>query len=206
MGVRDVIHAGIRKTPRWVVYISVLLPFSRYSYHAAQGRLGADPVKVLEHGFGEIALQFLVAAMMITPLRELLSVNLIKFRRIIGQATFFYALMHLLVWVILDRQLDWSRILGDIIKRPYIILGFLAFVALIPLVLTSFDVAIRKIGALRWRRLHRLAYVAATLGAVHFVWLVKAWPPEPIVYLTIILLLLLYRRFRRQVRGFIAQG
>lgn len=201
MGNVDRLNGLIRRIPLWFVYVGSVVPFIWYATLAVQNRLGADPVKVLEHEFGLIALQFLVAALTVTPVRELLRINFLRFRRLMGQMAFVYAVLHLLVWVFLDRQLDWGAIVADLYKRPYIIVGASAFLCLIPLAATSFDVAIRRMGTVAWRKLHRLAYPATALAAIHFLWLVKAWPPEPIMYCLIVGLLLIYRGFRVRIRG-----
>jgi len=197
----DGINRNARRVPRAPLYALAMVPAVLYFCLALQNRLGADPVKVLEHEYGIIALQFLIAALMVTPLREQLRINLICFRRMLGQLAFIYATLHFLVWLVLDRQLDWPRIGADLVKRPYIILGMAAFLMLIPLAATSFDWAIRRMGPVRWRRLHRLAYPATALAAIHFVWLVKAWPPEPLIYAGIVGLLLLYRMVQARRRA-----
>ncbi|WP_424930611.1 protein-methionine-sulfoxide reductase heme-binding subunit MsrQ [Amaricoccus tamworthensis] len=201
MNVVDRVNGVIRKIPLWSVYLGSIVPFIWYATLAVQNRLGADPVKVLEHEFGLIALQLLVAALAVTPLRELLRVNFLRLRRLMGQMAFVYAVLHVLVWAVLDRQLDWSAIIADLYKRPYIILGAGAFLCLVPLAATSFDVAVRRMGGMAWRKLHRLAYPATALAALHFLWLVKAWPPEPIMYCLIVGLLLVYRVFRGRIRN-----
>ena len=136
-----------------------------------------------------------------SPLRDLTGINLIRFRRMIGLMAFFCALAHLNVWLLLDRQLDWPRITADLVKRPYIILGMSAFLMLLPLAVTSNDFSIRRMGPMAWRKLHWLAYPAAALAAIHFVWLVKAWPPQPLVYAGIVAALLGWRLVRRKRRG-----
>ncbi len=201
MGIVDRLNRLIRRIPLWFVYICSVVPFIWYATLAVQNRLGADPVKVLEHEFGLIALQFLVAALTVTPIRELLRINFLRFRRLMGQMAFVYAVLHVLVWVFLDRQLDWGAIVADLYKRPYIMVGASAFLCLIPLATTSFDVAIRRMGTVAWRKLHRLAYPATALAAIHFLWLVKAWPPEPIMYCLIVGLLLIYKGFRVRIRS-----
>jgi sulfoxide reductase heme-binding subunit YedZ len=126
----------------------------------------------------------------VTPLRRLTGVNLIRWRRALGLTAFGYALAHVAVWLALDLQFRWPEIGADIVKRPYITLGAAAFVLLVPLALTSTDGAIRRMGAAAWRRLHRLAYPAGLLAALHYLWLVKAWPVEPFLYLGAVLGLL----------------
>src|SRR5690606_4128570 len=123
-------------------------------------------------------------------------VNLLRYRRQLGLLGFYYALLHLSTYLILDQGLDASAIVADILKRPYITIGMAAFALLVPLAATSNNIPIRQLGARAWSRLHRLAYVATALGALHFLMLVKAWPIEPIVYLGIVLALLGWRAWK----------
>jgi sulfoxide reductase heme-binding subunit YedZ len=198
--IADSLNAVLRRVPVWPFYILGFVPAATWLWLAVQNRLGADPLQELEHNLGLTALQLLIAALAVTPLREQMGVNLLRFRRMIGLMAFFYVVMHFSVWLVLDRQLAWGEVVKDLTKRPYIIVGFTAFLLLIPLALTSWDGAVRRMGALAWRKLHRLAYVATALGAIHFVWLVKAWPPEPLIYAGIVFLLLAYRAFPARLR------
>ena len=142
---------------------------------------------------GEWALMLMVAVLTITPLRRFLGLNLLKFRRAIGLLVFFYVLAHFLIWVVLDMGLLWQQILTDVVKRPYVTLGMAALAMLLPLALTSNNRSIRRLGAQRWQKLHKLTYPAALGGAVHYIWLVKSWPLEPFLYLAAILTLLAVR-------------
>jgi methionine sulfoxide reductase heme-binding subunit len=197
----DAINGALRRVPVWPFYVLGFLPAAIYLRLAFANRLGADPLKVLEHELGLIALQLLIAALCVTPLRELTRVNLLRFRRMLGLMAFYYAAMHFSVWLVLDRQLDWPRILQDLTKRPYIILGFVALLMLIPLAATSWNGAVRRLGGAAWRKLHRLAYPATALAAIHFVWLVKAWPLEPLIYAGIVAALLGWRWARGRQRA-----
>jgi len=190
----------VRRVPVGPLYVIGFAPAAVYLWLAVTNRLGADPVKTLERELGLIALQLLVAALAVTPLRELTRVSLLRFRRFLGLMAFYYAAMHLAVWVVLDRQLDWPRIAEDLVKRPFVIVGMAAFLMLVPLAATSWDGAVRRLGAAAWRRLHRLAYPATALAAIHFVWLVKAWPLEPLVYAAAVAALLGYRALRGRIR------
>jgi sulfoxide reductase heme-binding subunit YedZ len=200
MAVIDAINGAVRRIPVWPCYVLGFVPAVAYLVLALQNRLGADPVARLEHETGLIALQFLVAALVVTPLRELARINLLRFRRMLGLMAFWYACLHLAVWGLLDRQLDWPRIVEDLTERPYVIIGMAAFLMLVPLAATSSDRAVRRLGPVAWRALHRLAYPATALAALHFVWLVKAWPPEPLVYAGIVAVLLAYRALRGRLR------
>lgn len=187
------INGRLRQVPIWAVYLLGALPALWLFWLALTNNLGVDPVKTLEHRLGKLGLQFMVAVLLVTPLRRFGGLNLLRFRRALGLLTFFYILLHLLVWAVLDIQLNWAGIWVDIAKRPYITLGMVGFLAMLPLALTSNSMALRRMGAAAWQRLHRLTYVAAAAGGVHYLLLVKAWPVEPILYLAAILGLLALR-------------
>ena len=200
MGPVQRINGWLRAVPAWTLYVAGALPPVWLFALAASGRLGADPVKGLERQMGEWALMLMVAVLAVTPLCRFLGLNLLKFRRAIGLLAFFYVLGHFLVWILFDMGLLWSQILADIVKRPYVTLGMAAFLMLLPLAVTSNNRSIRRLGAARWQKLHKLTYPAALAGAVHYIWLVKSWPPEPFVYLALILTLLALRlRFAARV-------
>ena len=185
-------NSALSKVPTWPVYVLGALPPLWFLYLGLTGGLGAEPIKALEHELGELALKFLIAVLAVTPLRNLTGVNLVKFRRAIGLVTFYYVACHLLVWLVLDVQIL-SQIWADVVKRPYITIGMLAFTLMIPLAVTSNNWSIRKLGPKGWRRLHQLTYVAALLGAIHFVMLAKGFQIEPLVYLGIVIALLALR-------------
>ena len=190
MAVTEAINRNARRVPTLAVYLAGLLPVAWLVWAAATGGLGVDPVKEMEHRLGSWALQLLVAGLCITPLRRFAGVNLIRIRRAIGLLAFLYVTLHLTVWIALDMGLLWEQAFKDIVKRPYVTMGMLGFAALVPLALTSNDWSLRRLGPQRWRRLHRLTYFAALAGGVHYLWLVKAWPVEPFLYLGAILALL----------------
>lgn len=195
------INGALRRLPTWPLYLLGALPPLWFLWLGATGGLGPEPIKELEHRLGELGLQALIAALAVTPLRRFTGISLLKFRRAIGLLAFYYIACHLLVWLVLDVQIP-AQIWADIVKRPYITIGMAGFLLLVPLALTSTDRALRRLGALRWRRLHMLAYPATVLGAVHFVMLVKGWQVEPLVYLAVILALLAARiRFPRARTG-----
>lgn len=173
----------VRRVPTWPVWLLGIIPALWLTWRLLTGGLGADPVKAYEHELGLLALQFLLAGLCITPLLRLTGINLIRFRRALGVTGFAYVVLHLLVWVVLDKQFFWAEMGRDILRRPYITIGMLAFALLLPLALTSTEGAIRRLGGAAWRRLHRLTYPAVILGAVHYLLVVKAWPIEPILYL-----------------------
>ncbi|MEO0912361.1 MAG: protein-methionine-sulfoxide reductase heme-binding subunit MsrQ [Pseudomonadota bacterium] len=187
------LNGWIRKTPVWPFYLIGFIPVGWYVFAAATDQLGPDPVKALEHGLGKIGLQFLIASLCVTPLLRLTRINLMCFRRMLGLMAFYYVALHFAVYLLLDLQLDWSVLAKDLTKRPYIIVGTLALLMLIPLALTSTNWAVRKLGSAAWCRLHMLAYPAVALGAVHYIWLVKSWPFEPLAYCAVVAVLLGYR-------------
>ena len=162
-------------------------------YQAVTGQLGADPIRGLEHALGLWALRFLVIGLSITPLRRLGGPSLIAYRRAVGLLAFFFATLHILVFVVLDQGLDLAAVARELTKRPYIWVGLAAFLMLLPLAVTSNDAMIRRLGAPNWQRLHRLVYPAVALVAVHFIMSVKSWPAEPVVYAAIVAALLAFR-------------
>jgi methionine sulfoxide reductase heme-binding subunit len=188
----EAVNHAARRLPIWPVYLLGMVPVVWLFWLALNNDLGPNPAEALERQLGEYGLQFLIATLCVTPLRWA-GLNLVKFRRALGLLAFGYILLHLATWVGLDKALRWSEILADLGKRPYIIIGMAGFVAMIPLALTSTNAAIRRMGPVAWRRLHRLTYLAALAGALHFVMLKKTWATEPLIYLAIILVLLLAR-------------
>ncbi|WP_226552205.1 protein-methionine-sulfoxide reductase heme-binding subunit MsrQ [Celeribacter naphthalenivorans] len=187
----DHLNRLARKIPTWPLYLGALIPPAWYFYAGLTGQLGVDPVKAMEHKIGLLGLQVLIASLCVTPLRRHLGLNLIKFRRALGLIAFFYIVLHLTVWIVLDVQIM-SQIIADIYKRPYITIGMAGFVLMIPLAATSYNAAIRKLGR-KWRQLHKLVYPAVLLGGVHFVMLRKGWQLEPLLYVAAIVVLLLLR-------------
>ncbi|ROU01010.1 protein-methionine-sulfoxide reductase heme-binding subunit MsrQ [Histidinibacterium lentulum] len=192
MGVAAGINGALRRVPAWPVYALGFGWMAWLFYSGIVGRLGPEPVETLEHRYGELALQLLVAGLAVTPLRRFTGISLMKFRRQIGLMAFYFLVAHVLVWAVLDVQ-SLGRVWADIVERPYITIGMAGLLALIPLALTSNNLAIRKLGPLRWRRLHRLVYPAVLLGALHYIWLVKGFEIEPLVYAGMIVGLLLLR-------------
>lgn len=185
------INGVLRRVPTWSLYVLGALWAAFLFWQALTGRLGVEPINALEREYGDTALKLLVASLAVTPLMKYTRVSLLKFRRAIGLLTFFFVLAHFSVWALLDVQ-SFGRVWADILKRPYITVGMIAFVGLIPLALTSNNLSIRKLGR-NWRRLHQLVYGIAILGAVHFIWLSKGFQIEPLVYLGLILGLLVTR-------------
>lgn len=184
----------------WLLYAIGLLPAVWGFWLGATGGLPGNPVKEFEHLLGLWALRFLVATLAITPLRDLFGINWIRYRRALGLLAFWYVLMHFLTYMVLDQYLNFAAIIDDIVRRPFITIGMAAFVMLIPLALTSNNWSIRKLG-LRWVKLHRLVYVIAAAGVLHFAMSVKVVGLEPWTYITLVALLLLYRLLRPILRN-----
>jgi methionine sulfoxide reductase heme-binding subunit len=176
------------------VFTGSLVPLAAILVAAVRGELGANPIAEALNRLGLVALIFLIAALASTPLRALTGWTWpIRLRRMLGLFGFFYALLHLTTYAGIDQALSWRAILADITKRRFIFIGFAAFVMLIPLTVTSTAAAVRRLGFVRWKRLHRLAYLATALGVVHFVLRVKKDVREPLVYGAILGTLLLAR-------------
>lgn len=193
----DLTNTTVRRIPTWAVYILYLIPVPVLLYMAQTGGLGREPIKALEHELGEIALQLLIIGLAITPMRRYLGLNFLKFRRTFGVLAFTYVALHLLVWLVLDVGIL-SQIWTDILKRPYISIGMVGFVLMIPLAMTSNNVSVRRLGPL-WRKLHKLTYVIVILGGVHFIMVVKGIQLEPLIYMGVILGLLALRFKRSKV-------
>ena len=175
------------------VFLVCLIPLGQLLYNAWADDLTANPIEYITHFTGDWSLIFLVATLSVTPLRKIFGWNeIIKLRRMLGLFAFFYVLLHFSTYIVLDHFFDFERIVKDVYKRPYVTAGFTAFVLLIPLAATSTAAMIRRLGK-RWQQLHRLVYVAAIAGVVHFYWLVKADIRRPVQYGAILALLLGYR-------------
>ena len=199
------LNALLRRLPPGAVYLLGLLPLGWIVWLTLSGGIGVDPVKGIEHRLGKVGLWFLVGGLAITPALRLTRLNLIRYRRAVGLLAFFYIALHLVAWVWLDMGLRWAEMAADLAKRPYVILGMLGFVALIPLALTSTNAAIRRMGPVAWGRLHRLAYVAILAGLAHLALLSKVWTVEVLAYLALGLLLLATRLLpRRKPRASLA--
>lgn len=181
---------------RWAkvaLFVGCLIPLFALAWRMAFGDPGANPVETVLHTTGDWTLRFLLLTLAITPAKIWLGWGkLVAFRRMLGLYSFFYACLHFTIWLVLDRQFDWAEILIDIGKRPYITLGFAAFLLLIPLAATSTAYAFRRLGA-NWKKLHRAVYLIAILGVIHYWWLVKADWLEPLVYAIILAVLLAAR-------------
>lgn len=182
------------KWTKVAVFFLCLVPLGMLVWKGFHNDLTANPVQFLEHRTGDWTLRFLVFTLAITPLRKMLHVpQLIRFRRMLGLFAFFYVCLHFTTYLWLDEYFDWNAIWLDVAKRPFITVGFAAFVLLIPLALTSTAGWIRRLGGKRWQRLHQAIYVAAVLGVIHFYWQVKSDARRPLEYAAIIAVLLGWR-------------
>ena len=165
------------------LFLACLVPAILLGWAAWQDALGANPISEITHITGDWTLRFVLITLAITPLRKLTGWNaVIRYRRMLGLFAFFYATLHFLTYLVLDQYFAWEFILKDIAKRPYITVGFLGFVLLIPLALTSTAGWIRRLGGKRWQQLHRLIYITAVAGIVHYWWLVKSDISRPLAY------------------------
>ena len=182
---------------RWIkilVFLLCLAPLARLGWLAWQQDLGANPIERITHFTGDWTLRLLVATLAVTPLRKLLSMPvLIRYRRMLGLFAFFYGSLHFLTYIWLDKFFDLHDVAKDVAKRPFITVGFTAFVLLIPLAVTSTAGWIRRMGGRRWQLLHRLIYATAALAVVHYYWLVKSDIRLPVFYGTLVAVLLGYR-------------
>ena len=184
------LNGWLRKVPAWPLYVLLPIPGIWVFYLALTNQLGPDPLITLERELGETGLQLIILTLFITPVRRLTKVSLLKFRRALGVMAFFYIFAHMLSWAVIDLRLDIGAIFTEIVKRPFITIGMIGFLTMIPLAVTSNNLSVRRLGAAVWTRIHKLAYLAAALGALHYLLVVKAWPPEPIIYASIVAALL----------------
>ena len=182
---------------RWskiVVFSASLAPVFILAWRAAHQHLGANPVEELTHVTGDWTLRFIVITLLISPFRRLARLpDLIRFRRMMGLFAFFYSSLHLLIYLSLDKFFDWHDIWQDIGKRRFITVGFFALLLMAPLALTSTSGWIRRLGGRRWQLLHRLVYITAAAGVIHYYWLVKSDIRLPVLYGVIVTILLAYR-------------
>lgn len=190
-----------RRVIKPAVFLACLIPFARLVYGALWGDLGANPVETITNTTGIWTLRLIVLTLAITPARWLTKWNtIIKFRRMVGLFAFFYGTLHFSTYFILDRSLRFDELWEDVMKRPYITMGFSAFVLMIPLALTSTSGWIRRLGGRRWNLLHRLIYVSAILAVIHYWWKVKLDTTNPRYYALIVGALLGVRIWRAIAR------
>ena len=190
-------YARLVLTSRWtkpIVFVLCLVPTGLIAWPFFHGEIIPDPATFIQHATGDWILRFLVITLSVTPLRKILGVpELIRFRRMFGLFAFTYACLHFLTYIGFDKLFNLSEIWKDVAKRPYITVGFTGFVLLIPLALTSTAGWIRRLGGRRWQMLHRLIYISAICGVIHYYWLVKSAVIRPLTYGAIVALLLVWR-------------
>jgi sulfoxide reductase heme-binding subunit YedZ len=176
------------------VFLACLVPMGRLVGKGLEGRLGANPIEVITHSTGDWTLIFLCITLAVTPLRRFLRLPiLIRYRRMFGLFAFFHAVLHFLTYIWLDKFFDLHAMVRDVYKRPFITAGFTGFVLLLPLAATSTAWAVRKLGGKRWQLLHRLIYVSACAGVIHYYWLVKSDVRLPLLYGAVVVGLLALR-------------
>ena len=183
-----------RKWTKVAVFLVCLLPLGALVWRGFHHRLGANPVEFIQLTTGEWTLRFLVITLCVTPFRKLLNLpDLVRFRRMLGLFAFSYLAIHFLTYLVLDQSFDFAAISKDIAKRPFITVGFLGFLLLLPMAITSTAGWIRRLGGKRWRMIHRGIYLAAICGVVHYYWKVKSDVRMPLFYGALVAILLLWR-------------
>jgi sulfoxide reductase heme-binding subunit YedZ len=188
----------ISKWSKAGVFLICLLPLASLVWGGLHHGLTANPIEFITHATGDWTLRFIVFTLCITPFRRLLALpDLIRFRRMLGLFAFFYGCLHFTTYIWLDKFFDLKEVWKDIAKRPYITVGFLAFVLLIPLAITSTAGWIRRLGGRRWQMLHRAIYISAVAGVIHYYWQVKSAVLRPLAYGAIVAVLLLWRWFEK---------
>jgi len=183
----------MKKYFKFSVFILSSLPFLLISYKIFFNKLGPEPVKEITHFTGEWTLIFICLTLSMSPLKQFTNSSVwISFRRMLGLFVFFYATLHLLTYIGIDYRFDWSQILDDVVKKKYIFIGFAAWLLLLPLAITSSQrmaLLLKK----NWKRLHRLIYIIAVFGSLHYIWLSKTIFFKPLIYFIIIIVLLAFR-------------
>jgi sulfoxide reductase heme-binding subunit YedZ len=183
--------AIVTRVVKPVLYLAALMPLAWLLFALLTGRVMGDQVKFMQHVTGDTILTCLMLTLSVTPLRRLTGWNeIIRVRRLIGLTAFWYACLHLTTYLVFDQSLSLSEILKDIVKHPWVLVGFTAFLCLVPLAITSTTGWVRRLGGKRWQRLHRLVYVAAAAGVLHYLWLVKKDIRLPLLYGAVLLVLL----------------
>ena len=182
------------KWTKRLVFFACLVPLGMLVWKGFHGELTANPVEYIEHTTGDWTIYFILTTLSITPLRKLVpQLNLIRFRRMTGLYAFFYGFLHFFTYGLFDQMFNWMSITKDVYKRPFITVGFLGFLLMIPLAITSTAGMIRRLGGKRWQRLHQLIYITGAAGVVHYYWLVKSDITLPLRYGAILAFLLIVR-------------
>jgi sulfoxide reductase heme-binding subunit YedZ len=186
--------------PKFVVFINALIPLALLLWDVSRQRVGPNPLEFATRTTGMLTLIFLCLTLAVTPLRRIFGINsLVKFRRMLGLFAFFYGSLHLLTYIWFDRWFNLLSTAEDVVQRPFILAGMTAFILMVPLAITSTNRMVKRLGGKTWARLHRLAYLAAIAGVVHFWMLVKSDTRLPLTFAFILLFLLGYRVLQKYV-------
>ncbi len=196
----DRLNGLARRVPEWGIWILGLIPLAWLIFQVVSGAGFVDPVKAIEHDLGKTGLWLLFICLAIPPLRALTGVNLLRFRRAVGLLAFLYIALHLIAWIWLDMGLLISQALSDLVKRPYLIMGIVAFLLLIPLAVTSNKASIRKLGR-SWKRLHLLVWPATVLAVLHYLWQMKIIRAEGWIWAAILTGLVIWRMIPAKIRA-----
>ena len=183
----------LRSLPVSLLYCVLSIPIPLYFFLGILNRLGPDPLRYLEHKYGEIGLILLLVTVSISPILKYTKINLVKFRRCIGLVAFYYISSHICVYVFLDIGLSMDILISDLKKRYYIIAGFIAFVTLIPLAITSNNFAVRKLNSRAWKKIHNLIYIAIITSILHFILMSKTWTGELYFYMAVTIIILILK-------------
>ena len=187
------------KFNKLLIFLNALIPLALLAYDGFRGQLGANPVEFFIRTTGVLTLTFLLITLAVTPLRKLLNWNeAIKYRRMLGLFAFFYGCLHLSSYFIFDRGLSLKSTVADVVERPFITVGMAAYLMMVPLAVTSTNGMVKRLGGKRWQRLHRLIYLIAGLGVIHFYMLVKSDVFYPAIFGLVAAVLLIYRIYARQ--------
>ena len=196
-----ILSTNIIKRSKPIILFLLLLPSIIWGLTFLQGNLGINPIDKLMDEFGKMALRLIIVTLIISSLSQLKFLRSFQnIRRMIGLTAFYYVLCHFLTYIILDHFFNWKFILKDIVKRPFISLGFINLILLLPMVFTSTNTMVKKLSFKIWKKIHYLIYIIAPLGALHFYLLKKADKTEPLVYLVIIFLLLFWRFYYKIIK------
>tara|TARA_R110002124_G_scaffold9447_7_gene48520 strand:+ start:2060 stop:2713 length:654 start_codon:yes stop_codon:yes gene_type:complete len=198
MNIVPTINSATRRVPTWVLYTLLSLPALYLTYALFTNQLGSDPIRAYEREIGQWALKLIMVGLMVTPLRDWFKLNLIKYRRAIGVMAFLYVFLHLTAYLILDQSLIFAEIWKDIVKRPYITFGMASAVMMLPLVITSNNWSIRKLGPAKWNKLHKLVYFVGIGTVMHYLLLTKTWQLEPMLYVLVLFGLLTHRVLKQR--------
>lgn len=192
-GTVEVVNRLLKKVPTWTVFAASALWAALVLWWAVQNQLGPDPVADLTDRSGTWALQLLVVGLWLTPIQRRLGLRVGRFKRVVGLSAFFFAVLHLAVWAVLDLGLNVGMLASEIVERPFLALGMGAFALLVPLAATSFNRAIKALGGPRWRRLHMLVYPAAVLALIHFALGSKVWESNHALWAALLAIVLVER-------------